>query len=75
MTKMDHSAKRNWADIDCTQELPNARVLADRYAKRTGCRVYTPDFMNGHWIPHDLLESMEYIMKPQPTWGATLYKV
>ena len=25
----------------------NLRLLADTYAKRTGCRIYLPDFMNG----------------------------
>jgi len=25
----------------------NIRLLADSYARRTACRVYVPDFMNG----------------------------
>ncbi|KAK6512511.1 hypothetical protein TWF481_001395 [Arthrobotrys musiformis] len=30
---------------------PNMRLTADRYAARTGCTVYLPDFMDGHAMP------------------------
>ena len=36
-------------------DLPNTRILADTYARRTGCRVYVPDLQAGHAIPHFLL--------------------
>ena len=29
-------------------QLPNARILADEYAKQTNSTVYLPDFMNGN---------------------------
>jgi dienelactone hydrolase len=28
-------------------QMPNTRLVADVYAKRTGCRVYIPEFMQG----------------------------
>lgn len=43
-------------------ELPNNRILADNYAKKGNFRVYMPDFMNGHWLPHDLLDPIDTAM-------------
>jgi len=43
-------------------ELPNNRILADNYAKKGGFKVYMPDFMNGHWMPHDMLDTMDAVM-------------
>lgn len=44
----------------------NIRLLADSYARRTGCRVYVPDFMDGKgWnffpgasLPHEYHECL-----------------
>ncbi|EPS42228.1 hypothetical protein H072_3896 [Dactylellina haptotyla CBS 200.50] len=35
---------------------PNLRLTADRYAARTGCKVYLPDFMAGRSMPQWLLD-------------------
>lgn len=38
--------------------LPNARLLADRYARRAGWRVLLPDFLNGTSLDAALLEDI-----------------
>lgn len=43
-------------------ELPNSRILADNYAKKGRLRVYIPDFMDGHWMPHDVLDALDTTM-------------
>ena len=55
-------------------ELPNTRIMADCYAKRTNCRVYLPDFMDGHWMDHNLLSSFDAVAEESPTWLGTLWK-
>ena len=55
-------------------ELVNNRILSDNYATRTGCRVYLPEFMDGHWMSWDLLNAIDTVMKPA-TWTETLGKM
>jgi len=43
--------------------LPNNRILADQYAKRTGAHVFLPDFMNGYVMPADLMDSFKALGK------------
>lgn len=49
-------------------ELPNTRILADKYAKRTNSRVYVPDFMDGHWLAHDMLDSLDNMLDSQQSF-------
>ncbi len=35
--------------------MPNVRLVADVYAKRCGCRVYVPEFMDGKALKLELL--------------------
>ena len=37
----------------------NNRILADKYADKTNCRVYLPDFMDGHMMDPSLFASMD----------------
>ncbi|KAI7153914.1 dienelactone hydrolase family protein [Hortaea werneckii] len=43
--------------------LPNNRILADQYAKRTGAHVFLPDFMNGYVMPADMMDSFKALGK------------
>ncbi|KAI7258187.1 hypothetical protein KC352_g10744, partial [Hortaea werneckii] len=51
--------------------LPNNRILADQYAKRTGAHVFLPDFMDdtdgdtvpGYVMPADLMDSFKALSK------------
>ena len=56
-------------------ELVNNRLLADKYAKKTGARVYLPDFMNGHYMGAHMFEVMDVILKKNGTWMDTFWKV
>jgi len=56
-------------------ELPNSRVLADSYAEKGNFRVYLPDFMNGHWLRHDLLTNIDQVTGAAKTWWDTANKV
>ncbi|KAH6699710.1 Alpha/Beta hydrolase protein [Leptodontidium sp. 2 PMI_412] len=40
----------------------NLRLLADTYAKRTGCRIYLPDFMNGKAAPQWMMSVIDQIL-------------
>lgn len=42
-------------------KLPNARLLADRYARRAGWRVLLPDFVNGTWVDAALMEDIAIV--------------
>lgn len=42
-------------------KLPNARLLADRYARRAGWRVLLPDFLNGTCLDSALLEDIKIV--------------
>lgn len=58
-------------------QLVNNLILADEYAKQTGCRVLIPDIVrNGGMSPH-LLPLMEDLMLPSPTWsvGGVFWKI
>ncbi len=43
-------------------ELPNSRILADNYASKGKFTVLLPEFMDGHWMSHDVLTSMETVI-------------
>ena len=55
-------------------ELPNNRALSDNYAKRTGCRVYCPDFVNGHWLRWDMLNTFD-ALQVKGSWLNTVLKM
>lgn len=42
-------------------KLPNARLLADRYARKAGWRVLLPDFLNGTWLDAALMEDLAIV--------------
>ncbi|KAK3672424.1 hypothetical protein LTR78_007731 [Recurvomyces mirabilis] len=44
--------------------LPNNKLLADAYAKRTGCQVFLPDFMGGFIVPHEVMISFKAMSAP-----------
>ncbi|KIX05132.1 uncharacterized protein Z518_06004 [Rhinocladiella mackenziei CBS 650.93] len=49
-------------------KLVNNKILADKYASMTGCRVLIPDVVyRGGMVP-EMLDKMEYIMDPLPKW-------
>ena len=49
-------------------DLPNNRYLSDVYARRTGCRVYLPDFQDGRGLPHYVMPTMNYILSSDRSW-------
>ncbi|KAH9821445.1 hydrolase tropI-like [Teratosphaeria destructans] len=53
--------------------LPNNKILADEYAKRTNSTVYLPDFMNGICLPPEVLISFKAMSAPG-LWN-NLYKI
>ncbi|KAF9884528.1 hypothetical protein FE257_001473 [Aspergillus nanangensis] len=64
-------------------ELPNARLLADKYASKSGFTVYLPDFMNGHAASLSTLHAMESLLAPaslvttlvrKPIWFAQIIR-
>ena len=44
-------------------DLPNIRLLADRYAERIGCKVYIPDFFLGGSLPYSSLNTLDTLME------------
>ena len=48
--------------------LSNSRMLADAYARRTGCRVYLPDFNRGHPMPHSAMHDLNFIFMAKSWW-------
>ena len=55
-------------------ELPNNRALSDRYARRTGCRVYCPDIMDGHWMSWDMLDAFDKL-NAKGSWFNSVMKM
>lgn len=58
-------------------QLVNNLILADEYAKQTGCRVLIPDIVRNGGMPAHLLPLMEDLMLPSPSWsvGGVFWKV
>ena len=55
-------------------EFPNNRALSDNYAKRTGCRVYCPDFMSGNVLSPSLLNTFDYL-NAKGSWLDSMIKM
>lgn len=49
------------------------RVQADTYAKRTGARVYLPEFMDGNAFPVECLALLHQLTDPSPGWISMFY--
>ncbi|KAL5592833.1 hypothetical protein FOBRF1_013141 [Fusarium oxysporum] len=47
----------------------NLRGVADRYAERTGCRVYLPDFMHGTAAPASIKAVIDSVLNEGGFWG------
>ncbi|CAG9986889.1 unnamed protein product [Clonostachys byssicola] len=47
----------------------NLRGVADRYAERTGCKVYLPDFMHGTSAPASIKAVIDRILTEKSFWG------
>lgn len=47
-------------------KLVNNKLLADKYASSTGCRVLIPDVVLNGGMPPSVLDKMEYLMEPLP---------
>jgi dienelactone hydrolase len=58
-------------------KLVNNKLLADTYARRTGCRVLIPDVLRNGGIDPSIMPFMESVMEPNKHWsvGGVLYKV
>ena len=53
----------------------NTRLLADSYAKKTNSRVYVPEFMDGHWVAPEILDTTDSLMKPASSWLRSAMKM
>ncbi|CAH0024564.1 unnamed protein product [Clonostachys rhizophaga] len=47
----------------------NLRGVADRYAERTGCKVYLPDFMHGTSAPASIKSVVDRVLTEKGFWG------
>ncbi|KAH6956122.1 Alpha/Beta hydrolase protein [Fusarium avenaceum] len=47
----------------------NLRGVADRYAERTGCKVYLPDFMHGTSAPASIKSVIDRVLSEKGFWG------
>ncbi|KAG5792907.1 hypothetical protein H9Q69_008033 [Fusarium xylarioides] len=47
----------------------NLRGVADRYAERTGCRVYVPDFIHGTSAPASIKAVIDSVLNDGGFWG------
>ncbi|MCJ1410291.1 hypothetical protein MMC19_004376 [Ptychographa xylographoides] len=52
----------------------NQRIIADKFAKRTGARVYMPEFMNGNSMDPSLFKAMDELEK-KGSWLDTAWKI
>lgn len=43
------------------QKLPNNKILGDKYALLTGCRILIPDFVYGGGIPLETMAKVEAV--------------